>query len=208
MTALVIVQVISGVALGAISFFPALHKPGGCTLSPRGWLAFGLGTAILVASTASIQTLNARDAIAAQERLEQLMQTIARTVMTPSKGPALPVPAPTGQTLRIHEPPSGGATVDSIGRIRGQVSDSRGQVWVIVHPLGTSSYWVQPRISVGRTGDWQVTGYFGRSGPVDAGKLFEVLAVADPATELTEGAILEQWPSARLVSDVVTVRRR
>jgi hypothetical protein len=205
-TALAIVQVASGIALGAMTFFPKLNKPGG-GLTRRGWVVFGIAAASLVGSTVWIHVRSVRSARVADQRIDQLMQTMAQCVMTPSKGPAQPLPASTGPALHILEPPNG-ASVGPTADVRGQVSDSRAQVWVLVHPSDTSSYWVQRKVSVRDNGEWQVTCYFGRSGADDVGKRFEVLAVADPPSDLREGAILDQWPSARLVSDVVSVQRK
>jgi hypothetical protein len=203
---LVLVQVASGITLGALSFIPSFIKPEG-GLTSRGWRTFIVGAVILIGSTATIQFLSARSARLADQRLDQLMQTLVQCVMLPSAGTAQPPPpASTGRSLWISRP-NADTTVQPTSEIRGQVSDRVSEVWVVVHPLGTSSYWVQPRVSWPRTGEWQTTGYFGRVGAVDGGKGFEILAVGDPANDLREGAILDQWPSARLVSDVVRVQR-
>lgn len=205
LVSLAVMQVISGVVLGAISFLPSLHKNGG--LSQKGWIVFGLGSMILIGSTVSVQVLSARAEDEAQKRIEDLMKLIADTVMTTTKGPAQQPPPPTGEAVRILEPPDGDL-VESTHVVRGRISDSVAQLWVVVHPLATSSYWVQPRVSIRRGGEWQVQAYFGRSGSMDVGKTFEVLAIVDPATELREGMILERWPASRLVSDMVSVTRK
>lgn len=79
------------------------------------------------------------------------------------------------------------------------------QVWVVVHPLDTSNYWVQPKITV-QNKKWDVVVYLGRQGNADVGKLFEIRAVASPKDQLWEGKILSSWPTG-ILSNVVTVKR-
>lgn len=94
--------------------------------------------------------------------------------------------------------------VDVIGR----VSDLKSDVWVIVHPVGLSAYWVQPSVAVRKDGSWQVPVYVGRAGDIDVGKEFDIMAVADPEPKLNEGRILSEWPKAKWRSDIVTVVRK
>lgn len=210
---LVVLQVIAGVLLGALSFLRSLHRPTG-GLCWKGWILFGISAALLIGSTASLQVLNARAAAEAQlriedsqRRIEDLMNVIARFVMTTPKGPSLPLPPSTGESIRILEPREGEA-VEAAHMIRGRISDRAGRVWVVIHPLDTSSYWVQRRVSVGSGGDWEMMGFFGRLGSEDSGRSFEVLAVVDPVVPLGEGTILARWPPSRLVSQAVVVRRK
>lgn len=92
--------------------------------------------------------------------------------------------------------------------VEGSVSDPSATVWVVVHPLEVSDYWVQPRVTVRKNGSWKVQIHVGRPGSLDVGKTFEIRAVVDPEGELAEGKILQYWPKARAVSDVIEVTRR
>lgn len=92
--------------------------------------------------------------------------------------------------------------------IEGKVSDAQTKVWVVIHPLGVSSYWVQPGVNVKEDGTWRVMAYFGRSGNIDEGRLFEIIAIANPKDELNEGDVLSGWPAAQWSSQVITVRRQ
>jgi hypothetical protein len=49
--------------------------------------------------------------------------------------------------------------------------------------------------------------YFGRSGDIDVGKAFEIVAVADPEQALEEGTVLADWPKAAQRSPAVRVTR-
>ncbi len=104
--------------------------------------------------------------------------------------------------------PSDGASVPELPIIEGSVSDNTAQVWVIVHPMETADYWVQPKTSVRRTGLWRVQVHIGRPGNIDVGKHFEIAAVANPAQSLREGLVLGTWPRAQWQSDVIEVKRR
>lgn len=92
--------------------------------------------------------------------------------------------------------------------IEGTVSDATATVWVIVHPLEVSEYWVQPRVTVRESGIWKVQAFIGRTGTIDTGKLFEIRAVANPRVTLNEGQVLDQWPEAGATSNVIEVSRK
>jgi hypothetical protein len=92
--------------------------------------------------------------------------------------------------------------------VAGTVTDPNASLWVVVHPMDVSDYWVQPAVTVRRDGSWKVQIYIGRSGNVDVGKRFEIRAVANPKVRLREGLVLPGWPQAGVISDVVEVERR
>jgi hypothetical protein len=92
--------------------------------------------------------------------------------------------------------------------IEGRVSDVNVKVWVVVHPLEVTDYWVQPRPTVRSDGWWKAQIHVGRPGDVDAGKLFEIRAVANPERELEEGNVLSDWPKGGAISAVIEVTRR
>jgi hypothetical protein len=113
------------------------------------------------------------------------------------------------QTLSVELiAPTEASQVDERPIVEGLVSDPKSEVWVIVHPLEVSDYWVQPRATVRQGGKWKVKIYIGRPGVADVGKSFEIRAVANPLANIKEGDILDNWPQADAISDVVEVTRR
>jgi len=103
--------------------------------------------------------------------------------------------------------PTQGAVVVNRPFVEGTVSDHRARVWVVVHPMAVSGYWVQPAVTVHAHGKWKVQVYVGEPG-MNAGEKFEIRAVADPAKPLREGDVLADWPKARAISQVIEVTRR
>lgn len=87
------------------------------------------------------------------------------------------------------------------------MKDPKAEVWLVVHPLSNPGYWVQPRVTVRANGDWKVQVYIGNPGRQDEGCYYEVRALANSRTSLSEGLILSDWPSADSVSDIVEVLR-
>jgi hypothetical protein len=104
--------------------------------------------------------------------------------------------------------PSSQSSVPQRPIVEGLVSDPAANVWVVVHPLEVSDYWVQPLATVGTKGSWKAQIHIGRPGDLDVGKTFEIRAVANPKKNLQEGMILPGWPEAGAISDVVEVTRR
>ncbi|TET22124.1 MAG: hypothetical protein E3J71_06975 [Candidatus Stahlbacteria bacterium] len=109
--------------------------------------------------------------------------------------------------IRITEPENG----DSVSSyrpypyVKGTVSDPDAEVWVIVHPMEVSDYWVQPSVSVKDDGTWKVCIFTEMSGAIEAGKQFEIMAVANPQMRLSEIKIIKRWPDARCKSQVIEV---
>jgi|GEM_PF-5600091 len=110
------------------------------------------------------------------------------------------------RSLRINSPEDG-AQVGSRIIVKGHIDDNRAEVWVIVRPVMSSSFWVQPRVSVHDNGYWQVGTYIGGSGSRDAGQHFEMMAVGNSRIKLNEGMVLDEWPAAEHTSQVITVTR-
>jgi hypothetical protein len=104
--------------------------------------------------------------------------------------------------------PTNSSSVSERPIVEGTVSSSKAIVWVIVHPLEVSDYWVQPLASVQGKDSWRTQIHVGRPGDADVGKLFEIRAVANPKAVLREGLVLNQWPEAVAVSNAVTVTRK
>lgn len=92
--------------------------------------------------------------------------------------------------------------------VTGKVSTPFTEVWLIVHVLETSMYWVQPKTTVKAIGDWEGTMFLGGQGMLDVGKKFELMAIANPRDSLKEGLRLPAWPRAAGKSEVMTVTRR
>jgi hypothetical protein len=92
--------------------------------------------------------------------------------------------------------------------VEGTVSDPNATVWVIVHPMEVSDYWVQPSVTVKEDGMWKVKIYIGRPGRIDIGKHFEIMASANMKSKLKEGDVLAGWPEAQGKSQVIEVTRR
>jgi hypothetical protein len=92
--------------------------------------------------------------------------------------------------------------------VEGSVSDPTAVVWVVVHPLEVSDYWVQPSVTVRNKGAWKVQVHIGRPGNLDIRKIFEMRAVANPKDKLHEGEVLSGWPGAEAISDVIEVTRK
>jgi hypothetical protein len=110
-------------------------------------------------------------------------------------------------TLSITSPHDG-EVVDRRPVVSGRVSTPSVSVWVIVHPMESSSYWVQPPTSMHADGVWGVQIYIGSQKALDDGKQFELMAVANPKLNLQEGMILDRWPEAEQISRVIQVERR
>lgn len=106
----------------------------------------------------------------------------------------------------IHKP-ANGSTVDHRQEISGKVSDPNADIWVVIHPMETSDFWIQPRITVREDGSWKVIAYFGNAGPMHKGQHYEVRAFANPSVKLAEGKT-QQWPGAAAKSNVLEVVRR
>ena len=102
--------------------------------------------------------------------------------------------------------PTDGAEVEGVQIVRGRVSDPDSDVFVIVHPLRTSSYWVQQNAVIAADGEWTIRVFLGTE-TTGVGEFFELLAVVDPTQRLREGLVLDQWPPAEAVSDLVVVSR-
>ncbi|MCA9472159.1 MAG: hypothetical protein MRJ96_15240 [Nitrospirales bacterium] len=125
---------------------------------------------------------------------------------------ALPAMADDGQgesivSVRIDQPANG-----DLGewrtKVSGTVSNSLAKIWVVVRPLETRDFWVQPRTTVEANGEWETLIYLGGEDSSHAGKIFDVQAIANPEYPLNEGLILPGWPRAEGKSNVVRVVRK
>jgi hypothetical protein len=103
--------------------------------------------------------------------------------------------------------PCDGARVSQRQFVGGTVSDSNAQVWVIIHPMVTSDYWVQPNVTVREGGKWKVLCYFGEPIQEHSGRPYEVMAFVNPKETLREGQQLPSWPGAQSKSQAIEVVR-
>lgn len=126
---------------------------------------------------------------------------IASTALLATYSIAAEVP-----TVRIDSP-STNSIVDQRQEISGTVTPSGAEVWVVIRPMETSDFWVQPQVTVGNDGKWTALVYFGDPGGAHSGKKFEVRAFANPSTPLKEGKG-KSWPKSSTQSDVFRYTRR
>lgn len=112
----------------------------------------------------------------------------------------------TSSNVRIIVPQDG-SILPWLQIVEGTVADTDAEVWVIVHPMEVSDFWVQPRVTVRKDGAWNVCAYIGSGPDSDIGKQFEIMAVANPKYKLNEWYILGSWPDAQWSSQVITVTR-
>ena len=102
------------------------------------------------------------------------------------------------------EKPRDGQTVEGLPDVEGKVSDPKAKVILVVRPVGTKEYWVQPPVDVNNDGKFSSSVHIGRT-EEDYGTRFQIRAVANPRRELREGQVLSAWPAAELSSEIVTV---
>jgi hypothetical protein len=123
-----------------------------------------------------------------------------------NRGPS-PTPAVNTQQLKVFitDPPDG-ATVPARPFITGTVADPTARVWVIVHPTEVGDYWVQQAAGLRDDKTWRVQIYVGEPN-TGAGTRFEIRAVANPKAQLSEGKVLDRWPEAQWMSQVIEVAR-
>lgn len=114
---------------------------------------------------------------------------------------------PNEAQLYIIEPKDGDR-VPERPYISGKVADSNAEVWIIVHPMEVSDYWVQPKPSVRADGSWKASVYVGRPSGIDEGKRYEIRAIVGPKLQLKEGDVLSGWPEAKWTSDLIEVIRK
>lgn len=124
-----------------------------------------------------------------------------------AKREALAKPRANISTLSITSPHDG-EVVDRRPVVSGRASTPNVSVWVIVHPMESSGYWVQPATSMHADGVWGGQIYVGSQKTLDEGKQFEIMAVANPKLDLKEGMVLDRWPVAEQVSPVIQIERR
>lgn len=131
-------------------------------------------------------------------------EEVAGVMNTPRQRPPAPLEIVTDEAITIDDPTH---LVDARNQIRGRSKGVEGPIWVIVHPAMGGAYWVQPPASPTASGEWTTKAYFGQEGQ-HHGVEFELRAVANPADELHEDAVLSDWPKVGQSSSVKLVTRR
>ena len=175
------------------------------------WLYLVLGTALLLGTSGADRYLSQNAAKQEREtleqRIEQLYRALSTLVMNFPKVEGPPTPTKPTAQIQLLEPPDG-SRVPSRQLVTGIADASLREVRVVIHPLDTGAYWVQPVPATAKDGRWSVLGYFGRSGDIDVGKVFEVVAFGDPEHPLDEGTVLGGWPKAAQRSAAIGVTRQ
>ena len=97
-------------------------------------------------------------------------------------------------------------TVQPLQTLTGKVSKSDAKVWIIVHPIDSAVFWVQPQASV-TDKKWTGHARFGEAISAQNYKQFEVKAIANPAESLEEGMQKYEWPAADFSSQDLLVKR-
>ena len=109
-------------------------------------------------------------------------------------------------TVTITQPQPN-ATVEQRDTVSGSVSDRQAKVWVVIHPIDTGEFWVQPPPRLNADGTWSVLAYFGREGPIDSGNQYEIRTFVNPSESLESGE-RRNWPPAAAQSQGITVTRQ
>jgi hypothetical protein len=107
-------------------------------------------------------------------------------------------------TLTISTPAEN-ARVNHREIVRGKVLDPTAKVWVIVRPMATADFYVQPPVDVNNDGTWGVQVYIGESPGSNTNERFKILAIANPKQQLKGSEKLNTWPEAQWRSRLIEV---
>lgn len=194
---LVIVQAVGVVLLAIAGLRPV----------PDRWIFLVTGAVLLLGTAGVDRYLAVRAAEDFQVRFDRLYTKLVDQVMSvPAPERPQRPPEPIGR-IQILEPVDK-AHVAARDLVTGVSELPLQEVRVVVHPLNTGAYWVQPLPTPGKDERWSVLAYFGRSGDIDSGKVFEVMAVGDSDQMLEEGTVLAGWPKAPQRSPAIRVTRK
>ncbi|WP_375447053.1 hypothetical protein [uncultured Fibrella sp.] len=80
-------------------------------------------------------------------------------------------------------------------------------VWIGVRAKSGGPVWIQPPILVQENSTWIGVIYVGRTAKDDEGLICQIRAFVNPATKLTSGDMLENWPDAELSSRITEVSK-
>ena len=104
--------------------------------------------------------------------------------------------------------PINGESAEWRTKVTVKASKPFAEVWVVVRPLETRDFWVQPKTTLQANGEWETMIYLGGKGTSHIGKVFDLRAIANPVDSLQEGLVFPGWPRADMKSDVIRVARR
>jgi hypothetical protein len=224
----IILQVLSVALFAFVRLLRGTFDPGKGKLKTLGWIFMGVGAVSLLTSLWMNASRHRDDEERLQEQLKeirtlnektgQLMETTQRQqnklydvlssiVMKTPKGVGASVLRQTTSDIRIAFPLDK-SEQPSRSYVEGNISDPLTTVWVVVHPIETGAFWVQPIAGVKKNGDWKTLMYLGRTGNIDVGKRFEIMAVAKPKVALNEAEVLNEWPEAQWRSQMIEVIRK
>ena len=113
-------------------------------------------------------------------------------------------PSYSSEDIRITAPYDG-AAVNPETHVEGRAPNPGSKIWTVVHPVGSPIYWVQGPADVDRNGTWKGSMSLEWPGHDLVGTAFEILSVANPRAQLTEGTKPSGWPDAEWRSQVVRV---
>jgi len=214
-TVLTIAQTLSVIDLVVVGLLPRKHdnglKPICLVLLIAGSLIYLLTTTEIGSRSREAEANNLQKIDRQTNEIKELrdklyLPKLDQVMEAPKKVTPAPVQKPTEQ-IRITSP-SDGSAVPPRPYLEGTISDAHANVWVIVHPMETGAYWIQPTVDVREDGAWKTMLYLGRSGDIDLGKHFEIMAIANPKEMLNEADVLDKWPDAQWKSHVIEVIRR
>lgn len=112
-------------------------------------------------------------------------------------------------SIIISEPQSG-QKVSLREWVRGKISDTSYELYVLIHPVATDNWWVQPLPNVRSGGNWEAYCFFGEE-TAGIGESFEIIAIGTRARNMFrrgQRLPLGGIPRDALVSSVITVIRR
>lgn len=107
--------------------------------------------------------------------------------------------------------PENGSRVCWRTMVTGSISDPNLQVFVLIHPMATDKFWIQPIPTVSSDGKWKAYCYFGEPN-IGIGEPFEIIAIASKNKKLfkegdTLPSLLPDNPQILIRSDPVMVIR-
>ena len=117
--------------------------------------------------------------------------------------------------ITITEPTTG-ASVEMTYIVKGSVGSPKAKIYVLIHPISTSLYWVQNSPNVDFDGSWESTCYFGTESE-GVSESYEILALAyvedwyrilNKNIKLKSGDVLKELPPNFNQSNIVKVIRK
>ncbi|MBN1569128.1 MAG: toll/interleukin-1 receptor domain-containing protein [Acidobacteria bacterium] len=111
------------------------------------------------------------------------------------------------KTLSISEPING-SVVGPECIVRGKAPRGVRDIWIVVNPVGSDEFWVQPKVEIVRGNTWEGRAYIGDSRSEGLKKAYRLRALCNAEEILLEGDVRGSWPAASKYSQIVQVTRR